>query len=990
MAVFNSKNKLFLILGLFFIVTVAVIIFIVQYQTNGIIGALTLNRIKTANRTFSYYLADLGERASLRAEVISRDESVINAVKNRDCNELKKDFNQFTAGIDFITICDSGGIVLARSHNDITGDDISGYTGISQTLRTRTASTSLERVNHKEDIFSIYSNVPVFSNGEFTGIVSCSIDLTRNVYVDLFKERTGCEASIFLDDIRISTTLTDETGSRVTGTKTFDFIVDTVIKQQKEYAGNLVLYGRMYGVCYTPLISEGQTIGMLFTGADIVNILNSRRAMNFWIIRSSIIALIFSIAFILIFGRALDKYAFLSNKQQNQQMLMADISRIFLTDANTNTLITDTLRIVGEFMEVSQLLLFWLDDDGTTLICRNEWINPSYNFNTRIGSRMILIDPMLSIIKNLKPGSGNDSCLSSNDAVIRKAMAPYRVNFQNYITTPVYIKGEMVGAVDFSKEGLSHTWSYSEISLATHYASTLSGVFEREAMGRRTSIVENSPIMIFYSDAEGNLAYANPAATTVTGYSLSELHEGGFELIMGEEELEKIKDIYIPHTIVNGMIKHETSIMCKNGQVRILEVTNFVLKDEITAAICIDLTETRELEAEILMAKEKAEQANRAKSEFLSNMSHEMRTPMNAIIGMTEIALKSQEIDKKDYSLSKVVDASKHLLGIINDVLDMSKIEAGKFELTITELELRSLVQKTVSFVRLNMEAKKQRFSMHVDDNVPFFFLGDDQRLMQVIMNLLANAVKFTPEEGVISLNVSLISIDDDICLIRFEVEDSGIGMSLEQQSRIFKIFEQAESGTRRKFGGTGLGLSISKYIVELMNGEIIVESEPGIGSKFIFNIKMKKIDKDPSFIVHYNDSLENIKNWKNEFAGKKVLLAEDIEINREILISLLDGAGLDIDCAVNGREALDKYTSNPGLYNLILMDMRMPEMDGIDATRYIREFEKDNSMHVPIIAMTANVFKEDIDACKEAGMDDHVGKPLEINIIIEKLRKYL
>jgi CheY-like chemotaxis protein len=363
---------------------------------------------------------------------------------------------------------------------------------------------------------------------------------------------------------------------------------------------------------------------------------------------------------------------------------------------------------------------------------------------------------------------------------------------------------------------------------------------------------------------------------------------------------------------------------------------------------------------------------------------------MNAIIGMTEIALNSTEIEKKNYALTKVEDASKHLLGIINDVLDMSKIEAGKFELTTTKLDLRRLIEKTASFVRLNMDAKRQRFFMNVDDNVPFFFLGDDQRLMQVRMNLLANAGKFTPEEGEIDLNISLMAADDDICTIRFEVTDSGIGMTSEQQSRIFNIFEQAESGTRRKFGGTGLGLSISKYIVGLMDGEIIVESEPEKGSRFIFTVIMRKIEEDPAFYSNSENNLDHVKNLENEFTGKRILLAEDIEINREILISLLDSTGLVIDCAANGREALEKYTADPDAYNLILMDMRMPEMDGIDATQRIREFEKETSRHVPIIAMTANVFREDIDACKEAGMDDHVGKPLEINIIIEKLRKYL
>jgi signal transduction histidine kinase len=304
-----------------------------------------------------------------------------------------------------------------------------------------------------------------------------------------------------------------------------------------------------------------------------------------------------------------------------------------------------------------------------------------------------------------------------------------------------------------------------------------------------------------------------------------------------------------------------------------------------------------------------------AKSEFLSNMSHEMRTPMNAIIGMTAIARNTTDIDRKDYALSRVEESSKHLLAIINDVLDMSKIEANKFKLTSIKFDIRKLVQKAVSLVSLSMESKRIRFSMKMAENMPSFYYGDDQRLTQVLMNLLSNAVKFTPEEGEIKLNVSFIPdhsfVDENLVYeIIFEVTDTGIGISRAQKKKIFKIFEQAESGTTRKFGGTGLGLSISKQIVELMDGKIYVESEPGKGSSFIFTVKLPCVEMDSG----QNDAGKKIEflseKKENIFSGKRILFAEDVEINREILISLLENTGIIIDIAEDGREALEKYTS--------------------------------------------------------------------------------
>jgi len=380
-----------------------------------------------------------------------------------------------------------------------------------------------------------------------------------------------------------------------------------------------------------------------------------------------------------------------------------------------------------------------------------------------------------------------------------------------------------------------------------------------------------------------------------------------------------------------------------------------------------------------------------AKGEFLSIMSHEMRTPMNAIIGMVSIAKSTDDPKRINDALDKIAEAARHLLGVINDVLDMSKIEAKKMKLHPVEFDIRRMLQKVLSLVKFRMEEKEHTFNINMGVDVPRYFWGDDQRLTQIIINLLANAITYTNRGGEISLSVAIISKAEGICELKFVVSDNGVGIPEEHQARLFQMFEQVDVNNR-EHASSGLGLNICKRLVELMDGEIGVKSEVGKGSDFTFTVKLAHVEKFEILDLSDFDTTEAAPlpvHNQREFANKRLLVVEDMEINREIISSFLEPTGIYIDTAENGKKALEKIKEKPP-YDVILMDMRMPEMDGIEATRHIRELDAPEHRKVPIIAITANVFPDDIEKCKQAGMDDHVGKPFELSSVIEVLRKHL
>jgi signal transduction histidine kinase len=468
-------------------------------------------------------------------------------------------------------------------------------------------------------------------------------------------------------------------------------------------------------------------------------------------------------------------------------------------------------------------------------------------------------------------------------------------------------------------------------------------------------------------------------------------HDGKFKFF---HEHGGLKSFICTPIYVNGELWGAMSIE-EHEKFRRWNDNNAQLVGTVSAAISSAVARDI-MDKERAAALEQAIRASRAKGDFLSHMSHEMRTPMNAIIGMTVIGKSSQTIEKKDYAFDKIDNASKHLLGVINDILDMSKIEANKLELSPASFNFEAMLQKVVNVINFRIEERRQNFNINIGNNIPQVLIGDDQRLAQVITNLLSNAVKFTPEEGTISLDAELLSENGGLCCIRISVTDTGIGITGEQKAHLFKSFEQAEAGTSRAYGGTGLGLAISKRITGLMGGEIWVESEPGKGSSFFFTVLLQRGTDDSKPLPAEGDEKETKRRGKGEtdtetmdFSGRTVLLAEDVELNREIVLALLEPVKLLADCAEDGEQALAMFESAPEKYDLIFMDIQMPQMDGYEATRRIRALDNPHAKEVPIVAMTANVFKEDVERCLEAGMNAHIGKPIDFDEVLNILKKY-
>jgi len=449
------------------------------------------------------------------------------------------------------------------------------------------------------------------------------------------------------------------------------------------------------------------------------------------------------------------------------------------------------------------------------------------------------------------------------------------------------------------------------------------------------------------------------------------------------EEHSFVLDMALAFLVISAITLVVAWMISKRFSERIITERNKTLElnQQIATtnhALEAEIRQHQATEAQLKTAKLAAEQANKTKSEFLANMSHEIRTPMNAILGMTELTLDSELNEQQEQYLAAVMSSATALLDILNDILDLSKIEAGKLDLEHSVFDLRTCVESTVQIFAPRTKEKGIELTCHIEPEVPSHAVGDAGRLRQVLVNMLGNATKFT-EEGRIDIDVRHLSQREGQCEIEFTVRDTGIGIPTERQEAIFTAFSQADSSTTRRFGGTGLGLSISSLLVSMMDGRIGLESEEGEGSSFSFTVHLGLVDEAEQS-AHSKDDVQPIETamvTEGDAPQRwRILLVEDNAFNQMAITGLLKKWGHSIDVANNGREALSILAADD--YDIVLMDVQMPVMDGVEATKAIREKEQESGNHVPIVGLTANAMAGDRERYLAAGMDAYSTKPVQ------------
>ena len=695
--------------------------------------------------------------------------------------------------------------------------------------------------------------------------------------------------------------------------------------------------------------------------------------------------------------------------EQRQTELLASVAMSFSLSDDFDAVINDALASIGGYMGVDSMYIRRDDAELKCFVCDYLWsTGHSYGAYMKQNVPYILSDTgeytrEYLLLQSVPIFVADDMSTLEEGLFVRARAA----GVKSIICLPIHVDDQFWGYIGLNMFTATRVWTDRDIRFLKTICGILSTSLEKRLMSQRwqaaqtnlQAVVRNYPGVIWSLNSSrcftlydgAFLGASETAPSGIVGqnmYVYAKENPGALHPSI----LEKVEQTFMGQP-QDWMMELEDAVFRCNTM-PILGVQGEIIG---VVGASADVTGMIRMQKDLEEARKAAEAASVAKSEFLSRMSHEIRTPMNAIIGMTQIAQNSNDGEYIKNCLGKIDGASKHLLALINDVLDISKIEANKLVLQNELFDLGSCIESIRSMIAVRAEEKKQTFDLRFSDNLPAYVESDELRFTQVIINLLGNAIKFTPEKGTISLDISERAQEGEDCVLEIHVRDSGIGITPEHQDKLFMPFEQGDGSITREYGGTGLGLAICKYIVELMGGSIWVESSMGKGSMFAFTVRMrigKEADYQRPGTAKGAAGADGGKGLGVSDAGDlshfTVLLAEDVEINREIVYAMLEDTHINIEYAENGAKAVEMFAADPDKYDIILMDMQMPVMDGVEATRRIRALDPEKARDISIVAMTANVFREDVDKCIAAGMNDHIAKPIDSNLLLEKLIHYL
>lgn len=682
----------------------------------------------------------------------------------------------------------------------------------------------------------------------------------------------------------------------------------------------------------------------------------------------------------------------ISNEIIKQQLLLQDIlikiSSVYINAdlENVGEIIQNSLKDLGEFVGSNRAYIYEYNFKEYYATSLYEWCADGSNCKIDKLQKMPLSNLSEQIIKHAK---GKEFHENKTDYITVENEIKKTVPNIHSLTIPMLQNYNLIGFVGFDFVGKTHRYTQKEKDLLFVFSQMLVNVWERQSQEallklqeqKYRNIISNMKLGLLEVGYDERIIFANETFCSMTGYSLNDIvGKNAPEILLFPDNYgiqSKIKTARI-----NGQAdSYELCIKNKNGEKNwwyISGAPNYNDKKELIGSIGVflDISDQKKMKADLEEALSKAEIASHAKELFLANMSHEIRTPLNVITGMIRELGKENLTDKQRSYVRYSENAADHLLAIINNILDISKIEAGEYELLYKEFSVSAMVANVKSILFSRIKDKNLDFILEISEDIKPALIGDVSRMRQILINLINNAIKFT-EKGFIKLKVSVQDETETSQHLLFEVQDSGVGIDKNFISRLFDKFSQEMNENNRKFEGTGLGMSITRELIRLMGGKIEVESEKGVGTRIFFSIEME-----------IGDESKLISNKPHKYAdslvGTKVLLVEDNEMNRFIAVQSLKYVGCKVTEAVNGKNAVEK--ARTGKYDIILMDIQMPEMDGVEATKTIRNQLKNTT---PIIALTANAFKHDIDNYISVGMNNYLIKPYLETDLFNMIEKY-